>query len=101
MNIFGIFKKKSAVPEATVSHTDTLRKRAEYIELNVLPYLCGEDWLRLYRNIPEIAWAVNYIATRIAGANFVVRKYADDTIVWETPRESASMLTAYWLTPTV
>lgn len=84
MNIFGIFKKKSAVPEAAESRIDlgNLRKRAEYIEINVLPHLCGEDWLRLYRNIPEIAWAVNYIASRIAGANFVVRKYADDTIVW-------------------
>lgn len=91
--ISNIFKKKSAVPtaasgaeydEEVLEYIRTaIRERANSIE-HVVPRLCGEDWMGMFNNIPEVCWPIHYIASRIAGAKFLLKKSDDDTVVWNT-----------------
>jgi hypothetical protein len=53
-----------------------------YIELNVLPYFCGENYLQLFESVPEVYFPINFIASRIAGATFEVKRVKDDSIVY-------------------
>ena len=53
-----------------------------YFELNVLPYFCGENFLQLFESVPEVFFPINYIASRIAGATFEVKRVKDDSIVY-------------------
>jgi phage portal protein BeeE len=53
-----------------------------YLELNVLPYFCGENYLQLFETVPEVFFPINYIASRIAGATFEVKRVKDDSIVF-------------------
>ena len=53
-----------------------------YIELNVFPYFCGENFLQLFDSVPEVFFPINFIASRIAGATFEVKRVKDDSIVY-------------------
>lgn len=53
-----------------------------YLELNVLPYFCGENYLSLFESVPEVFFPIHYIASRIAGATFEVKRVKDDSIVF-------------------
>ncbi|MBO4549766.1 MAG: phage portal protein [Bacteroidaceae bacterium] len=53
-----------------------------WIELNVLPSLCGEDFIELFESVPEVFFPINFIASRIAGATFEVKRVKDDSIVY-------------------
>ena len=53
-----------------------------YLELNVLPYFCGENYLRLFESVPEVFFPIHFIASRIAGATFEVKRVKDDSIVF-------------------
>ena len=55
---------------------------ARYFELNVLPYFCGENYLQLFDTVPEVFFPINFIASRIAGATFEVKRVKDDSIVF-------------------
>lgn len=55
---------------------------ARYFELNVLPYFCGENYLQLFESVPEVFFPINFIASRIAGATFEVKRVKDDSIVY-------------------
>lgn len=55
---------------------------ARYFELNVLPYFCGENYLQLFGTVPEVFFPINFIASRIAGATFEVKRVKDDSIVY-------------------
>ena len=53
-----------------------------YFELNVLPYFCGENYMQLFESVPEVFFPINYIASRIAGATFEIKRVKDDSIVY-------------------
>lgn len=53
-----------------------------YLELNVLPYFCGENFLQLFESVPEVFFPIHFIASRIAGATFEVKRVKDDSIVF-------------------
>ena len=80
-----IFSRKSSeeptneVPEKVY---DNVAQRAQYIEEVVIPKMCGDDYLHMYESIPEVFFPIDYIASRIAGANFVIKRTSDDSIVW-------------------
>ena len=59
------------------------RYSPRYLELNVLPYFCGENYLQLFETVPEVFFPINYIASRIAGATFEVKRVTDDSIVYK------------------
>ena len=53
-----------------------------WFELNVLPYFCGENYLELFKTVPEVYFPINFIASRIAGATFEIKRVKDDSIVY-------------------
>lgn len=53
-----------------------------HFELNVLPYFCGENYMQLFESVPEVFFPINYIASRIAGATFEIKRVKDDSIVY-------------------
>lgn len=82
----GLFARKSQ-SDGNVSLVDERGNIIEkysprYIELNVLPYFCGENYLQLFESVPEVFFPIHYIASRIAGATFEVKRVKDDSIVF-------------------
>ena len=94
MGIFqNIFKKFSSSDKIAKSeHASSLsvptqdvgafNQRSLYIEENVFPYVCGTDFLQMFRELPEVFFPIDYLSSRISGAHFTVRKVSDDSIVW-------------------
>lgn len=46
------------------------------------PFVCSRNFLTLFESVPEVFFPIDYIASRIAGANFQIKKVKDDSIVW-------------------
>lgn len=88
-----LFKRKSADGGAEASAVEHVPQpvgveagyasRHEFMERVVFPTICGSDWVGLYNSVPEVFWPIDYIASRIAGANFVLKRSKDDTVVWQ------------------
>ena len=43
---------------------------------------CDMSYMDMYRCIPEVFFPIEYIASRISGGNFQLKKEADDSVVW-------------------
>lgn len=56
-----------------------------------LPRVCGTNFMELYGCVPEVFWPVEFIASRVAAATFVLKKAADDSVVWGNRRINALM----------
>lgn len=94
MKFDSLFKNPFARKSETLPANRTIELPAElgggtiekysprYFELNVLPYFCGENFLQLFESVPEVFFPINYIASRIAGATFEVKRVKDDSIVY-------------------
>ena len=90
MNVFqpikNLFTTKSssdgAVDKIEVNGEVIERYSPRYLELNVLPYFCGENYLQLFETVPEVFFPINFIASRIAGATFELKRVKDDSIVF-------------------
>ena len=48
----------------------------------VAPSVCGDNFLTLFRSVPEVFWHIDYIAKRISEAHFDLKRTKDDSIVW-------------------
>ena len=86
-NIRKIFSSNGYVKSGDVTVADHkvssgLQQRAVYIEDHVMPYVCGENFLEMFRNLPEVFFPIDYLASRISGAKFVVKRVSDDSVVW-------------------
>ncbi len=46
------------------------------------PYTYLDNFVYMYQNIAEIYFPIHYITSRIRNANFVVKRWKDDTVVW-------------------
>ena len=46
------------------------------------PKYASANFLELFRTVPEVYWPIDFLASRIAGANYVVKRSSDDSIVW-------------------
>lgn len=53
------------------------------IEQVARPYVANANFVTLCNTVPEVAWPVNYIASRAAGAKYVLKRYKDDSVVWD------------------
>lgn len=51
-------------------------------EIAATPYVANANFITLFNTVPEVAWPVNYIASRAAGAKYVLKKFDDDSVVW-------------------
>ena len=52
------------------------------LESLVHPTMVGDNFMQMFRTIPEIFWPINYIAKRISEAHFDLKRVKDDSIVW-------------------
>lgn len=52
-------------------------------DLFVSPFVCGRNYMELFYSVPEVFFPIDYIASRIAGSGFQLKKVKDDSIVWE------------------
>lgn len=43
---------------------------------------CNMSYMDMYRCIPEVFFPIEYIASRISGGNFQLKREADDSVVW-------------------
>ena len=52
-------------------------------EIAATPYVANANFVALFNSVPEVFWPVNYIASRAAGARYVLKRFKDDTVVWD------------------
>ena len=76
------FITKSATPVEggqTESVSDTSARRLRLMrEIVATPYVANANFITLFNTVPEVAWPVNYIASRAAGARYLLKKFKDD-----------------------
>lgn len=46
------------------------------------PTVADRNFMTLFNEVPEVFFAIHYIASRVAGGNFILRKAADDSVVF-------------------
>ena len=100
--LFGVsFERKDAgnvpvtmppVTNAPEQSAVTVQVTPEMIEGVFYPKYAGSNFLELFRSVPEVFWPIDYIASRIAGANFVVKRSNDDSVVWRLSHPVNEML---------
>ena len=89
-DIFPMRKKDSSgqqlsdVPVVTnaPSATNYSALATEVLEGILHPKYAGDNFLTLFATVPEVFWPIDFIASRVAGASFVVRRSSDDSVVW-------------------
>lgn len=90
MGFFDFFKKKSSedipvtVPDAgsqPATHiTELIRWLLDHNYTRVRA--CDMTYIEMYKAIPEVFFPIEFLASRIAGARFVLKREKDDTVVW-------------------
>lgn len=91
-------KEKTEVPAVRadiVPQTDTRGNRSAYVVdawryqqiLSMLdglvhPTVVGNNFIELFKTIPEVFWPIDFIAKRISEAHFDLKRTSDDSIVW-------------------
>lgn len=48
----------------------------------VHPTVVGNNFLEMFKTIPEVFWPIDYIAKRISEAHFDLKRIKDDSLVW-------------------
>ena len=77
------FITKSATPVDGAATFSTEARRQQLLrEIVATPYVANANFITLFNTVPEVAWPVNYIASRAAGAKYVLKKFDDDSVVW-------------------
>lgn len=69
-----------SAPQATAS---SVRSSQLMREIAATPFIANANFVSLYNTVPEVYWPVNYIASRAAGARYVLKKFKDDSVVWD------------------
>ena len=46
------------------------------------PTVVGNNFIEMFKTIPEVFWPIDFIAKRISEAHFDLKKTVDDSIVW-------------------
>ncbi|MDD6581602.1 MAG: phage portal protein [Bacteroidales bacterium] len=83
-----IGKRKSAVIVRNeqgnvtgVQRNFTLEKVDEYLDC-FQPSVFAQNFVFMYGNIAEVYFPIHYLTSRIKNANFVLKRWDDDTVVW-------------------
>ena len=89
-------RKKSATPvgdtdavTSTVTESEIIRSNAEWRinmmarKISATPYVATANFITLYNTVPEVQWPINYIASRAAGAKYMLKSFEDDSVVWD------------------
>lgn len=100
--IRGLFSTKGAdVNEIATNEksSEIVRWSPRYVEEIVRPFVVESNFLRLFNSVPEVFFPIDYIASRVAGANFVVKRTKDDSIVWRNTWMNKIMNNPNCITP--
>lgn len=46
------------------------------------PSVVGNNFIEMFKTIPEVFWPIDYIAKRISEAHFDLKRVKDDSLVW-------------------
>lgn len=65
----------------TIGQPRPIEKRIA-VEEFVRPLVAGRNYISLFENVAEVFFPIDYIASRIAGAEFKFKRVKDDSIVW-------------------
>lgn len=85
-NIFG--KKKSTDISSLVAQEvdkifSALSKRRFRLSEDIYsPYVADSNFLTLFNTVGEIFFPIDFLASRIAGGRFMLKKASDDSVVW-------------------
>lgn len=84
LSTLGIITKSATPVEGghTVGGSDIARRRMLSREIVATPFVANANFVTLFNTVPEVYWPVNYIASRAAGAKYLLKKYSDDSVVW-------------------
>lgn len=74
-------KEKEIQPQDTTDSSDFVAE-----ELFANPFVCSRNFLELFNTVPEVFFPIDYIASRVAGATFQLKKAKDDSIVWDNQK---------------
>ena len=84
-----LVKKEDTTKEIAMRESDAVRADAwKYLDLLskldglVHPSVVGNNFLEMFKTIPEVFWPIDYIAKRISEAHFDLKRVRDDSIVW-------------------
>lgn len=53
------------------------------------PTVADQNFLTLFSTIPEVFFPIDYIASRVSSAEFVLKRYKDDSVVWDNAEFNA------------
>lgn len=89
MAILDIFKKKKSTDiSSLVAHEvdkifSVLSKRRFRISEDFYsPYVADSNFLTLFNTVGEVFFPIDYLASRIAGGKYQLKKASDDSVVW-------------------
>ena len=76
------FITKSATP---VEGGRTAEARSSQLVRHIAatPYVALANFVTLFNTVPEVYWPVNFIASRAAGATYLLKRFDDDSVVWD------------------
>lgn len=64
------------------------------LESIVHPTVVGDNFIEMFKTIPEVFWPIDYIAKRISEAHFDLKRVKDDSLVWCNRLNLDKILTA-------
>ena len=79
------FRKKSAVVSEVQSDGSVMSGTPRYLvstDYYARPRDISMSYIEMYRNIPEVFFPIEYIASRVSAGRFMLKKEKDDSVVW-------------------
>lgn len=85
-NIFGR-KKSTDISGLVAQEVDKIfstlsRRRFRLTEDIYSPYVADSNFLTLFGSVGEVFFPIDYLASRIAGGKYQLKKASDDSVVW-------------------
>lgn len=65
-----------------ISSSWRVRQLMSEVESFVHPSVVDNNFMEMYANIPEVFWAIDYVAKRISEAHYDIKRIKDDSLVW-------------------
>ena len=84
LKTLGFITKSATAVDTGSSLTANTRERSSQLvrQIAATPFVANANFVTLFNTVPEVYWPVNYIASRAAGAKFLLKKFSDDSVVW-------------------
>lgn len=74
--------EKSDIGGAVVADAWRYQQVLSIMDGLIRPTVVGNNYIDMFKTIPEVFWPINYIAKRISEAHFDLKRTRDDSLVW-------------------